>query len=78
MSRLTSIVDLVAVLSSHPGELQKFRKDPKAILEKYGLTGKISKKEINQILKSSSLKRHSAAVTKLVITTPIECPNAGT
>ena len=77
MSKLNSIIDLVAILSSHPGEMEVFQRSPEEILDKYGLTNKISKDEIDEILNSSSLKRHAAAVTKLVITTPIECPNAG-
>ncbi len=76
MSRLTSMFDLVSVLSSHPGELELFQKDPKAVIERYGLAGKINDEDIREILSSKSLEKHGSFLAKSI--TVIECPNAGT
>ncbi|MCW8815630.1 MAG: hypothetical protein OQK59_06570 [Chlorobium sp.] len=76
MSKLTSVFDLVSVLSSHPGELELFRKGPEEVLQRYGMTGKISSEEIREILSSKSLEKHGSFLAKSI--TVIECPNAGT
>lgn len=76
MSKLSNVFDLVSVLSSHPGEFQAFQRDPMAIIEKYGLSGKIGKEEIQEILDSKSLQKHGEFVARSI--TIIECPNAGT
>jgi serine/threonine protein phosphatase PrpC len=59
MSVLNDKIDLVSVLSLNPAELDLFRKDPIVILTKYGLTGKISDQDIQEILASKTLQKHS-------------------
>lgn len=76
MSRLTSIFDLVSVLSSHPGEFELFQKKPEEVIERYGLAGKINDEDIREILSSKSLEKHGSFLAKSI--TVIECPNAGT
>ncbi|MBF0585300.1 hypothetical protein INT08_06565 [Prosthecochloris sp. N3] len=76
MSKLSSVFDLVSVLSSHPGELELFRKDPKKVVERYGLAGKIRDEDIREIMASTSLEKHGSFLAKSI--TVIECPNAGT